>query len=377
MSSHNVPTVHSSSAAHPLACMSPTARPFIPQRHTGMPMLHPPTSIIPTQSVNPTNHAPPLQTQEIISQIKQVLRAEFNARILSLEEEVSRLSAIVSLTQQAQRSSVQLRRPQHSAPARRHINQSSLHQPSTKSTTHSNSHVPNESQENSRTRTPNTLPFRIVWGTRRNDSSQVVHKAVCALLSNSLWSLVTIKGSLRQRASRLMWWNTIMAPPEVLERIIRVWPTLEAKTSWSLRRSLSDRPAYTTQPQQTTVTSVTSHSVPTQQPNQPDATATPNVPATDSASSPTTQTEQITTSKPNNPIIPKPLWFPHWTLPSQPLLNLSNRLHSFLDVPYDPTRLWSLLFHDHTLPLLLLPLTLHYCRTPTTRATGAAYSIPH
>ena len=132
-----------------------------------MPMLHPPTSIIPTLSVNPTNHAPPLQTQEIISQIKQVLRAEFNARILSLEEEVSRLSAIVSLTQQAQRSSVQLRRPQHSAPARRHINQSSLHQPSTKSTTHSNSHVPNESQENSRARTPNTLPFRAPEETTR------------------------------------------------------------------------------------------------------------------------------------------------------------------------------------------------------------------
>ena len=48
-----------------------------------------------------------------------------------------------------------------------------------------------------------------------------------------------------------------------------------------------------------------------------------------------------------------------------------------LDVPYDPTRLWSLLFHNHTMLLLLLPLTLHYCRTPTTRATGAAYSIPH
>ena len=83
-----------------------------------------------------------------------------------------------------------------------------------------------------------------------------------------------------------------MAPPEVLERITQVWPTLEAKTLWFLRRSLSDRPAYTTQSQQTTVTSVTSHPVPTQQPNQPDAAATPNVPATDSVSSPTTQTEK-------------------------------------------------------------------------------------
>ena len=65
----------------------------------------------------------PPQTQEIISKIKQALRAEFNARILSLEEEVSRLSSLVqSLTQQVQRSSVQLRRPQHSAPTCCHVN---------------------------------------------------------------------------------------------------------------------------------------------------------------------------------------------------------------------------------------------------------------
>ena len=172
-----------------------------------------------------------------------------------------------------------------------------------------------------------------------------------------------------------MCWYTIMAPPEVLEQITQVWPTLEAKTSWSLRRSLSDRPAYTTRPQQTTVTS---HSVPTLQPNQPDAAATPNVPATDSAFSLATQIEQITTShpisKPNYPIMPKPLWLPQWILPPQPLNNQLHPIPSVLDVP---TWLWSLLSHKHTLSLLLLPLTLNSCRTPTTRATGAPYSTPH
>ena len=105
------------------------------------------------------------------------------------------------------------------------------------------SRVPPTSRPSSSTRRglSNTLPFRIVWGTPRSCSSQVIKKAICALLPNSLWELIEIKKSLRQRGSRWIWWYTIIAPNEVITMIDQVWHSLEAKTSWSLGSSLANR----------------------------------------------------------------------------------------------------------------------------------------
>ena len=124
------------------------------------------------------------------------------------------------------------------------------HQPSSSRQQHSQStnsvsavtSQPDRPLENGpRPRGPNSLPFRIVWGTKSNCNSQVVHKAVCSILSNTLWGLITVVRSVRHRDGRPMWWYTIMAPAGVMEDITRVWHILEAKTSWSLIQSLSSR----------------------------------------------------------------------------------------------------------------------------------------
>ena len=85
----------------------------------------------------------------------------------------------------------------------------------------------------------NNHPFRIVWGTQRRCTAPVVHKAICALLPNHMWSSTTVKSSLRQRGPHLLWWHTIIAPSAVMDEIDKVWHILEAKTSWSLQNSLS------------------------------------------------------------------------------------------------------------------------------------------
>ena len=85
----------------------------------------------------------------------------------------------------------------------------------------------------------NSLPFRVIWGTPRSCSSQVVLKAICALLPDTARASVIVKGSFRRRGSQDLWWYTIMAPAEVMQQIEATWHILEAKTSWSLRPSLS------------------------------------------------------------------------------------------------------------------------------------------
>ena len=163
-----------------------------------------------TVPVPPTARTTHPQIQEVISQTKQALRSEFNARILCLEEEVSRLLSQVQLLTQ-QLSSAETRGPQHTAPSRRH------QAPTGSSNTRS---APNDPQVPSKARSSNTLPFRIVWGTRNSDSSQVVKKAICALLPNYPWNSVTVKRSFRQRASRAQWWYTVMASAEIMEVIV-------------------------------------------------------------------------------------------------------------------------------------------------------------
>ena len=39
----------------------------------------------------------------------------------------------------------------------------------------------------------NTHPLRIVWGTQRRCTALVVHKVICALLPNHMWSSTTVK----------------------------------------------------------------------------------------------------------------------------------------------------------------------------------------
>ena len=96
--------------------------------------------------------------------------------------------------------------------------------------------------QNHSQRVSNSLPFRIVWGTQRNCSSQVLLKAICALLPSSAWGKISVKRSVRQIGSRSQWWFTIMAPDETMNEIVSVWHILESRTSWSLIQSLSHRP---------------------------------------------------------------------------------------------------------------------------------------
>ena len=104
---------------------------------------------------------------------------------------------------------------------------------------HSRHSTSNSLSQKSHSNSAKVLPFRIIWGTRRNCSSQVIHKAICALIPKDDWSCVTVKGSSRQRGTRHMWWHTLIAPAEVMQRIDSTWHILEARSSWSLRPSLS------------------------------------------------------------------------------------------------------------------------------------------
>ena len=74
--------------------------------------------------------------------------------------------------------------------------------------------VPSTSQ------TPNTLPYRIVWGTQRRCTAIVIRKAICALLPTNTWDSITVKGSHHQRGSRQVWWHTIIVAPAA---IIEFW----------------------------------------------------------------------------------------------------------------------------------------------------------
>ena len=53
-----------------------------------------------------------------------------------------------------------------------------------------------------------------------------------------------------------------MAPTEVMEQITQVWHILESKTSWSLRRSLSDRSVHPPQPRESQLVNPTPNDVP-------------------------------------------------------------------------------------------------------------------
>ena len=162
------------------------------------------------------------EVSSMLTKMESLIMASVNACLLALEEQVSGLTHIVHMLKErckdtspsSQRSST-----------RSHRRPSFLHSSDkTNSLSHQNSH------------STNSLPFRVVWGTLRSCSSQVVLKAICALLPDADRPSVTVKGSFHRRGSHVLWWYTIMAPTAVMQQIENA---LEAKTSWFLRPSLS------------------------------------------------------------------------------------------------------------------------------------------
>ena len=199
---------------------------------------HPPptssqTSPVPPPAVGLAPTVPP-ELVSLLAKFENAIRAEMNVRILALEEEVLRLSTSFQKLEYGNLPSSRDRWSNRNWRLESQVPHQSL-QP--------HSRVPSISHPSTSTRRglSNTLPFRIVWGTPRSCSSQVIKKAICALLPNSLWERFEIKKSLRQRGPRWIWWYTIIAPNEVITMIDQVWHSLEAKTSWSLRSSLANR----------------------------------------------------------------------------------------------------------------------------------------
>ena len=177
---------------------------------------------------------------------EHTLRTEFNARFLSLEGEVSRLSTIVKTLSEKLQKMAALSSHLHSGNSisRPTRPPTTAPRPPTRPRTSAPRpppSLPPPSQRTAPARAPNHLPFRIVWGTQRSCSTQVIHKAICALLPSSLLTSITVKRSFRQRAARPMWWYTVISPADVVDQITSIWHILESKTNWSLLQSLSER----------------------------------------------------------------------------------------------------------------------------------------
>ena len=238
----------------PIACFTQYRHPAVSRSRTTPAIRLPPQ--LTTRGSDPLpGRTQPTQDgfEQLAEEIKHALRSEFNARILSLEDEVFRLTSLTkALSEKIQRSAA-LASLAHSCIEK-----------GQRSTLHPSEAVPQstnppplpirigyaQTAQPSLTtgpgcgpRTPNTLPFRIVWGTQGSCSSLVVHKAICTLLPNTLWGSITVKRSVRRRDGRLMWWFTIMAPDEVMQQITNAWHILESRTSWFLLQSLSSRPS--------------------------------------------------------------------------------------------------------------------------------------
>ena len=183
-------------------------------------------------SAHPDSDSEYISKSEVIKLFKKLessIKVSVNARLLSLEEEVSKLSHTVHVLEgqchKLSSSSISRLHGRHHNHSRPPPSSRVSHKAPASHKVHS---------------TPsNSLPFRVVWGTPRSCSSQVIRKALCALLPSSIQDSITVKGSFRQRGSRSVWWYTIMAPTEVMSQIVDVWHILEAKTSWSLRSSLT------------------------------------------------------------------------------------------------------------------------------------------
>ena len=172
---------------------------------------------------------------KLINKIESSLRAEMNLRLISLENHVDRLNNEIKVLK-------------HSCSNPAFSSHPAFHQFPSRPPPHPSRHPPSYPPRHpvlqpSRRPVPpvstSHLPFRVIWGTPRNCSSSVIFKAISALLDHSTSESIMVKRSIRQRAHKSVWWFTIMAPPDTMHRIEEVWPTLQSKTAWNLKTSLS------------------------------------------------------------------------------------------------------------------------------------------
>ena len=158
-----------------------------------------------TQSIS--SHSDGITRAEVssmLTKLESLIMASVNACLLALEEQVSGSHTVHMLRERCIDTS------------------SSSHMSSTRSCRrpsflHSSDRTNPPSYQNSHP--ANSLLFRVVWSTPRSCSSQVVLKAICALLPDAARPSVTIKVSFRRRGSRVLWWYTIMAPIAVMQQI--------------------------------------------------------------------------------------------------------------------------------------------------------------
>ena len=161
------------------------------------------------------------------------IRSEMNIRLLSLEDQIINLTHRVHTLENSSQSS-----PQVSSHTSTTSRTGSLHvrHPQSSRDIHRRSSLQNHPNPS------NTLPFRIIWGTQRSCTSQVVWKAITALLPTHVHSSIVVKRSSRHKEAKLIWWFTIMAPSAVMQQVEEIWSYLVVRSGWSLRTSL-----YTTQ----------------------------------------------------------------------------------------------------------------------------------
>ena len=170
----------------------------------------------------------------LLAQRESAIRADLNIRLLAIEDQISRLSQSLHTIKESCRPLQAFSYASAASGFRQH---------------YPNSHPSQQLHGISPThdsRSASSLPFRVVWGTQRNCPPQVLWKAITALLPAAVHSAVGVRRSIRQRGSKWIWWFTVMAPPEVMHQIEDIWTTLETRSGWSLRASLSN-PHHSTQ----------------------------------------------------------------------------------------------------------------------------------
>ena len=106
----------------------------------------------------------------MVAKMESLIMASVNARLLALEEQVSGLTHTVHMLREKCKDTSSSSNKSSTCSHRRpsHLHTSDRTNP----ISHQNSH------------SANSLPFRVVWGTPRSCSSQVVLKAICALASS-------------------------------------------------------------------------------------------------------------------------------------------------------------------------------------------------
>ena len=144
------------------------------------------------------------EVEAMLRRQESSIRSEMNSHLLSLEDQITNLTHRVYTLENSSHSSSQV--SSHTSTTSRTGSQYIHRHPQWDIRRRSSLQInPNPS---------NTLPFRIVWGTQRSCTSQVVWKAITALLPTRVHSSILVKRSSRHKEAKLIWWFTIMAPSE-------------------------------------------------------------------------------------------------------------------------------------------------------------------